>query len=341
MDKEWTPEALISTNYKAWEAWTIQAAVCLDVFSAIFRLFDDATVDALAEEIQADRRGVDMLVTALASLKLIVRHGDKLELTEFSKNYLVADSPLYFGHVLAHMNQISPAWLQLPRCVERGTGARFLPPLSKEEEEAKDAERHSNFILGMHNVAMRQVERVVNSIDLSNAKNLLDLGGGPGTYAGFFCAVNPQLTAVVFDNPGSEKVALAMLNKLGVKDRVNFVGGDFLSSSLPVGFDVVWMSQVLHGETPERAGKLIKNAFESLNDNGGRLIIQEFVLDDDRTGPVGPALFSLNMLVQTRGGTAYTFSEITKMMSSAGAVRLEEIEASLPLGNRILMGYKS
>jgi SAM-dependent methyltransferase len=339
MDMEWTPEKLLGTNYDAWMAWTIQAAVCLDVFTEVYRLFDDATVDALAEEIHADRRGVDMLVTALASIDLIIRHGDKLELPEFSKTYLMADSPLYFGHVLVHMSQISPAWTQLSRCVEFGTGARFLPPLSKEEEEARDAARHSNFILAMHKVAMRQVERIVNNIDLSDAKTLLDLGGGPGTYAGFFCAVNPKLKAVVFDNPGSEKVALAMLNQLGVKERVSFEGGDFLSSPLPDGFDVVWMSQVLHGESPERAAKLVKRAVECLN-NGGRVIIQEFVLDDDRCGPPGPALFSLNMLVQTRGGTAYTFSEICRMMTNAGAVRLEEIEASLPLGNRILMGYK-
>jgi SAM-dependent methyltransferase len=326
-------------HYDAWKAWTVQGATSLGLFTALDRLKKDATVDSLADKLGCDRRALEKLCSALCALELISRDGDKLAISKFAQEYLSEDSPKYFGYVLKHMNQISPNWTQLARCVKNGKGVRFLPELTDDELKEREALRHKHFILAMYNVATLQAKSVVEAIDLGKAKKLLDLGGGPGTYAGYFCAKNPALEAVVFDQPTSETVALDILDKLGVKNRVSFVGGDFLSSELPEGFDAVWMSQVLHGEGPLNAALLVKRGFDALR-SGGKVIIQEFVLDDDRRGPLGPALFTLNMLVQTKDGAAYSYSEIVQMLKEAGAINIEEIKGPFPPGNRIIAGYK-
>jgi SAM-dependent methyltransferase len=339
MGIDWSPAELMNLNQTAWKAWAVQSAVSLGLFTAVGRLKGDATVARLAEELKADLRAIDKLATAMVALELLERDKDLLSLTPFSREYLSEDSPKYFGYVSIHMSQINQNWSQLARCVRKGVRARDLPEPTEEEREAHLASWHRHFILAMYNVATLQGESVAAALDLSGAKRLLDLGGGPGTYAAYFCAKNPGLEAVVFDRPISEEVVMGVLDKLGVRDRVSFQGGDFLTSPLPGGFDVVWLSQVLHGEGPDGAALLIKRGAEAARP-GGRVVIQEFVLDDDRRGPVGPAVFALNMLVQTPSGGAYTLGEIEGMLRDAGIKRTEELHGPFPPGNRIIVGHK-
>jgi hypothetical protein len=73
---------------------------------------------------------------------------------------------------------------------------------------------------------------------------------------------------------------------------------------------------------------------------GGRLAIHEFILDDDRKGPLFATLFSLNMLLGTEQGRAYTDGEIRAMMTEAGLARIEPVGVELPNASGILMGVK-
>ena len=50
----------------------------------------------------------------------------------------------------------------------------------------------------------------------------------------------------------------------------------------------------------------------------GRVVIVEFVPNDDRVSPTVPALFALNMLANTTAGEVYTLSEHQSMLSEAG-----------------------
>jgi predicted O-methyltransferase YrrM len=335
---EWTPGSLISLNQEAWKAAAIQAAVNLGIFKEVGER-EGLSVPELALAAGTDPRATNMLVTALTALELLERDGPGLRLTDFSGKYLKEDSPFYLGNIIKHMSFILPAWTRLSEAVK--TGSKIERPSFSDpaEGEKYDRERFRSFILGMRDVALSQGEMVACAINLSKAKKLLDLGGGPGVYAGLFCAKNPELRAVVFDKPSSEPLALGVLERLKVKDRVEFMGGDYLSSELPKGFCVAWLSQILHGEKKENAALLIKRAADAINP-GGSVIVQEFVLDDGLDGPIGPALFNLNMLLQTDGGCAYTHGEIILMLESAGLTKISEIKADLTPGNRIYQGIK-
>ncbi|MDR1166353.1 MAG: methyltransferase domain-containing protein [Deltaproteobacteria bacterium] len=336
----WTPQTLFSLTHETWKASAVQAGLSLGLFGAIAALGAGATAAKVAQKAKTDPRATAALLTALVALELVERAGETFSLPEFSLAYLVEESPDYFGHILLHTGHLAPAWANLAQTVK--SGKKHEPPVLADAaaREAWEKKRFRSFLMGMYNVASLQAPLLAQAVDLAGAQSLLDLGGGPGTYAAAFCAANPNLKAVVFDRPGSAELAQEVLAKYQVADRVSFVGGDFLESPLPQGFDAVWLSQVLHGESAANALKLVQRAAETLK-AGGKLFIQEFVLDDDRRGPLGPALFALNMLLQTDGGAAYAYGEIREMMEKANIASVREISAPLPPGNRVLWGVRA
>jgi len=70
------------------------------------------------------------------------------------------------------------------------------------------------------------------------------------------------------------------------------------------------------------------------------ILIQEFILDDTRDGPIFPALFSLNMLLGTPTGQAYSGQELTEMLQHAGVTDVRRLAVDLPNGAGILAGFK-
>ncbi len=181
--------------------------------------------------------------------------------------------------------------------------------------------------------------KVASHVDLSSCRRLLDLGGGPGTYAIHFCQQNLQLQATIYDLPTTRPFAEQTLQRFDMNDRIDFHPGDFIHGTLPKGFDVAWLSHVLHGEGPEGCSQLLDNAVEALEPDG-MLLIHEFILDESRAAPLFPALFSLNMLLGTPQGQAYSEPELATLMQQAGLSQIERLAIDLPNGAGIMVGRK-
>ena len=335
MAKEWTAGEMLELSSAYWKTMALQAGVVLDLFTTLDSLGANGkktTVAELARAARCNERSLGMLVTSLVALGFLERDGETLVLPGFSRKYLSRNSDDYIGFIIKHHAHITPAWAKLHEAVKTGAPIRDIS-----SSHTDDADERESFLLGMFNVAMNQAEAIAAALDLSGRKRLLDLGGGPGTYAVYFCRANPGLAATIFDKPTSEPIARGIVRRFGLEDRIDFVGGDFLRDPLPGGYDVVWISQILHGDTPAEAAKLVVDAGK-LCAPGGLLIIQDFVLDNDRRGPAHPALFGLNMLVGTEGGQTYTWTEIESMLRDAGAVSVRRLEIALPMGCGILIG---
>ena len=330
MSKDWTAREILRLSGAYWAACALQTAVKLDLFTALQE--GPLPESVLCARLGCEQRAFGMLVTALTALGFTERAGELVSPPEGALHLLSRGSPEYLGFIVKHHSHIMPGWTRLEEAVRFGA----VQSASSVARSGDEAEREA-FLMGMFNIAKLQAGRIAGALNLAGRRSLLDVGGGPGTYALFFCLANPGLTATIFDLPTTEPVARKTVNRYGLAGRVDFVGGDFTVDPLPGGRDVVWLSQVLHGESPEMAAALVRKAGAALNP-GGLLCIQEFMLQDDKSGPEHAALFSLNMLVGTDGGQAYSLGELRAMMTDAGVSRIEPLPLDLPDSCRVLVG---
>jgi cyclopropane fatty-acyl-phospholipid synthase-like methyltransferase len=207
-------------------------------------------------------------------------------------------------------------WCELDQVLATG-----LPAPGSQQPRSEAQQR--DFICAMENVSRRSAREAVTKLDLSGCKRLLDLGGGPGTAALTFVRRNPELTAVVFDLPGPIAIAREQIALAGLEDRVTTLAGDFFADDLGSGYDVIYLSNIIHSLDAASIADLMSRCLEAL-EPGGRLVVKDFFLADDRISPRASALFSINMLVHTPGGRSYTVTETRELLVQAGFERLEE-----------------
>jgi len=93
--------------------------------------------------------------------------------------------------------------------------------------------------------------------------------------------------------------------------------GDFLEVDFGSGYDLILMSHILHSNSPEECEALIMKGYHAL-EKGGRLLIHDFILNEDKISPPSAAIFAVNMLVNTQKGRTYTKREISGWMKKAG-----------------------
>ena len=103
----------------------------------------------------------------------------------------------------------------------------------------------------------------------------------------------------------------------GVEDRVHVRTGDLRSGQLGEGYDLIFISAICHMLSPEENLDLLRRCHEALGP-GGRVVVQDFILEPDKTSPRFAALFALNMLVGTRGGASYSAPEYAAWLVEAG-----------------------
>ncbi|MCP4147751.1 MAG: SAM-dependent methyltransferase, partial [bacterium] len=154
-----------------------------------------------------------------------------------------------------------------------------------------------------------------------------------------FCQKHPQLKAAVFDLPATRSFAEGNFAKHGLADRIEFIEGNFNNDAIPGQYDAIWMSHILHGEGDDACAGMIKKAVAALAP-GGKIIIHEFILENNRTEPLFPALFSLNMFLHTAKGKSYTEKELSAMLAAEGITEIQRIKVQTPTDSGLIWGVK-
>jgi len=326
--QEWNPGQLLEISGNYWKSCTLHAGVKLDLFTAIGG--NQLTSEEVAQKLNVDKRGVTMLLNAFSAMNLLVKKDDKYSNTPSSTSLLSKDSPQYIGYMIMHHHQMVESWSKLDRAVKTGTPVRTRASHSSEEWR-------ESFLMGMFNMAMVLAPLLIAKIDLSNRFHLLDLGGGPGTYAVHFCLKNPHLKATVFDLPTTGSFARKTIEKFGLSDRIDFIEGNYLKEDIEGTYDVAWLSHIFHGEGPEECKKIILKTVSAL-EPGGMIIVHDFILNNRMDGPLFPALFSLNMLLGTARGQAYSEEQIKDMLAGAGVKGIRRIPFQSPNDSGIIAG---
>ena len=325
---KWNPGQLLELSGYFWKTCTLHAAVKLDVFTCLGE--EQLASAEVSDRLKTSSRGMERLLNALVAMELLTKADDKYVNTSSASEFLSKDSPKYLGNIIMHHHHLVESWSQLDQSVQSGQAIR-------ERSTFNDEEWRESFLMGMFNMAMNMAPMLIPKIDISACRRLLDLGGGPGTYAIHFCRHNPQLRATVFDLPTSRPFAEKTIERFDLSDRIDFQDGNYLKDEIAGRFDAAWLSHILHGEGPEGCKIIIQKAAAAL-EKGGIIIIHDFILDNSMDGPLFPALFSLNMLLGTDSGRAYSEQQVMDMLAAAGAKDIQRLVVQTPNNSGIITG---
>ena len=218
-----------------------------------------------------------------------------------------------------HSNHLWNTWSNLTQVVKTGTSAHST------EINERGEEWLFPFINAMHDRAKKQAPQQLAKIDLTGIKSILDIGGGSGAYSMQFIAIKPEIEATVLDLPNVVPITQKFIDKEGFTDKVKTHTGDYTTDDLPKGFDLVFLSAVIHSNPLETNQELINKCYKSLNQKG-KIVIQDWVMNNDRTQPLAGAVFAINMLVGTEAGDCFTEEEVTEMLKTAGFTNISRIE---------------
>ncbi len=330
MTTDWDVGKLMGISGGYWSGCALQAGVRLKVFNHLggagCRSQDVAGICG------SDGRATGLLLDAFSAMGLLIKTGNIYANTDFSAKFLVESSPAYLGYIILHHHHILDGWAQLDQAVTTG---------KKVERRGYGAEiERQSFLMGMFNIASGLAPQLASNLNLEGRKKLLDLGGGPGTYAIHFCLENPELNAVIYDRPTTEPFARKTVESYKLSERIDFIGGDFNEDAILGGpYDVAWMSHILHSNSYEQCGVFIAKAAAAL-ESGGLLIIHDFILNDNKDGPEFPALFALNMLVGTDNGRSYSRKEIVVLLEKCNFQNIEHRKLQVTNDSSVITGVK-
>jgi hypothetical protein len=219
-------------------ARALMAANRLDFFTA---LGDEAlTAEEVAVRCATHPRSTRLLLNACAALGILEKEGPRYRNSPEAKDSLVRGKPNYIGDMIAHHEDLWQAWSKLHEAV------RSNHRVVERYGAAEGPRVHRNFIIAMHNRAMRIAPLLAEALDLTGRRQLFDVGGGPGTYSISLVQRYPGLRAIVFDLPPTIEIAKTIIAEFGVANLITTRAGDYFRDDFDQGNDVILLSNILH-----------------------------------------------------------------------------------------------
>ena len=259
---------------------------------------------------------VDRLVSCALSLELLDWDGNELCNAPDVETYLVEGKERYAGPWMMFTRPDVSGWFQMTEKMREPDSTK----LGMYDELTVESAR--KYHQATSSIGFGAARRFVRTVDLSNRKHLLDLGGGSGAYSITSVEQFEGLKATVLDLPPVVVATQEYINDAGVEDRVSTVGADFTEGEFPSPVDVVVMASNMPIYDGEVIGGVVARAFRALEAGGEMHLIGE-MLADDRKSPVDAAMWGMNELICGSQGRAHTRAECEDYFRSAGFVDVE------------------
>jgi precorrin-6B methylase 2 len=266
-----------------------------------------------------------MLMNALAAMGTLAKRDGIFHNTPATMRYFVEGCVDDARAATMHTAHLWQRWSTLTECVRAGTS------VTHEEMVARPEEWTLAFIAAMHRNSQGLAPWVVRAVGAEGVDRMLDVGGGSGAYSIAFARANKKLHADLLDLPTVIPIAQGHIEKAGLVGRIKACVGDLRTDKLGEGYNLVFVSAICHMLSPEENQDLLKRCYEALAPNG-RLVVQDFILEPDKTAPKWAALFALNMLVGTRSGSSYSNEEYDSWLREVGFSEVRHIRLPGPAG---------
>jgi SAM-dependent methyltransferase len=288
----------------------IGSALKTGIFSA---LIEEKDLNTLTCELNTDKRAMYIVLEALCGMGYVEKKKDKYIIAERARPLFIKGGDEYGGGYLPHFMNKLKAWLELPLIIKGEKPGRKKP---------------ENIGVFMNAMASRPdaiVEKVVDEClkRKKDARNVLDLGGGPGKYSRAF--VGRGLKAVLFDMPETidyvgREFSLSAIKDLTLK-KGDFTGDGFVKEFDEHSFDIVFMGNITHIYSEDENRKLLGRA-RKLVKKGGMVVIEDFV----RGRSPSASMFAVNMLASTENGGTWTEAQYREWLIDTGFSAIEVLD---------------
>ena len=316
------------------EARIVQAAVELGIFDALAN--DALEAETVAKSLDLEPRAAELILNALTALELLHKRANRFSLTDVASRYLKRGASEYLGGMIRFEASLWHCWERLPDAIRSGRPVR---PADMYQENPAETE---TFIGAMDSLvkARGDTEVVAKAFDWNDATELLDVGSGPATYPIALCKRFPALRATIFDLTGTLQFTQRYVREAGMEDRIQLIPGDYRKDAIPGRYDIVFLSNIIHGEG-EYENESLVGKLAAILKPGGRLVIKDHILDESRAYPAAGAIFSLLMLLTTAGGRCYSFGEIRRWMERASLRHAQQTALPPPLTSSFVIAGKN
>lgn len=312
--------------WDAWESMFRLPAMTAADEAGIFRALGDAalTTTELATGLQLDPHALSILLAALASSDLIEQREGKWRALPAARTWLHPDAQGYWGGFLMSFRERTPLHGQLMEALRTGKRPeRFRSGAPEWERGTMSAEAAQRIAAFMHAHSQAPALGLAAQPVFGQVRSLMDVGCGSGVYGIEIARANPGMQVTLLDLDAMAEEAGRYVERAGLAARVGTHACNMFEHDWPTGPDAHFFSNVFHDWSAETNLLLARKSFAALP-SGGRIFLNEILMDDQGTGPWHAAAFSLLMLVGTLG-KQYSLPEFRQILESAGFTRVEAI----------------
>jgi len=319
-----TPEKIMQIITGGWATSILGAAAQLGIFTALEG--DPATTEDLAKKTGISLRGAQALLDGLTGLGLLTLSGGKYQNTPDASMFLVKGKPSYLGGMAEVFLQDFGTWQKLPEAAKSG-----LPTAANTTDVADNPFWHvlvPAIAALSFPVAQMAAERL--GVAKAGAVSWLDVGGGSGVWSAVWLGANKQAVGTQLDWPNVNRIGRGYVEHFGVADRFRTIDGDFHTTDFgDAKYDFAIYAHIAHQESPAENLAIFRKFRKALKP-GGTLVVNDFVLNDDRTGQPFAMMFASQMLVVTKSGFTYRQSDYRQWLAEAGFKSAEVVPTQGP-----------
>ncbi|MEO6830293.1 MAG: methyltransferase [Acidobacteriaceae bacterium] len=321
-----TPERLMKMAWAHAAPLSIEAGIRLGIFDTLNG--QEKTAEQIASDTKCSLRGTTVLLNLLAGFGFLEKSArNTYQLTPESDTFLVSTKPSFQGGIFRHISeQLMPKWLHLTEVVRTGEPAANV---SGESDGSVFFEKFVEDIFPMSYPAAHALAGALGLAESKQTVSVLDLAAGSGVWGIALAQASPKVKVRAVDWPTVLEVTKRGAAKFGLADRFTFGPGDLLEADFGSGHQLATLGHILHSEGEKRSILLLEKAFKALAP-GGTIAIAEFLVNEDRTGPMNGLIFAMNMLVNTPEGNTYSFEEIRNWLQKTGFEHVRQLDVPGP-----------
>lgn len=312
------------------------AGLHVDIFSLLSE--GPRAASDLAEAANIPVHRIVILTTALASLGLLIIHDDKtIENSPAAHNFLSRQSKYDFGDYLRYQidQQMYPFLLQL-NAVMKGNLAEDA--IASYRHWMTDEEQASVYSESQHAGSLGPGRTLARRVDLSDAETLLDVGGGTGAMTISLCNAYENLHSTIIDFPNVAEIGWRFVSEADLVERVRYIPGNAIEVQWPVNQDAVLMSYLMSGVPGDDVEGLLRKAFEVLSP-GGKLMVHDFMVEEDRRGPALAALWQLQHMAFTPDARSLSVGWLTETGKAIGFT-VDDVDNLIPAMTKLVVFVK-